>query len=354
MTGTTAADVPELAYEGPKLILPASAPRDDWLRERRSGIGGSDVAAILGIGPKGPTRVFYEKTGAIGPGPESPKMEWGRRHEAAVLRKFADEHPELCVTPGPGLVADPHQPWRRATVDGLVRQSPDGPVVAIVEVKTSATRPDHDHGEVRWGEPGTDQVPYPYLCQAMWYLDIYGCGHLYVAALIDGFDYREYVVRYDPELARRLREHCEAFWVNHVSTGIPPDVDALPDTARALSQLHHARAVRDTRGELPTVALDWARVYARAHADERRARERKEEAANHLRQAFVAAGNTHYGYVDGRKVASWSPGATRTRAVFDEKAFAEDHPDLHARYLRTEPYELTPRLTVARDLLEEK
>lgn len=41
----------------------ADLPRDDWLNYRRRGIGGSDVAAILGVSPFRTARdIFYGAT----------------------------------------------------------------------------------------------------------------------------------------------------------------------------------------------------------------------------------------------------------------------------------------------------
>ena len=45
-------------------IKTAEMARDDWLQERSKGIGGSDVATVLGLNPyKTPLSLWEEKTG---------------------------------------------------------------------------------------------------------------------------------------------------------------------------------------------------------------------------------------------------------------------------------------------------
>ena len=64
-----------------------------WERARRGGIGGSDVAAIMGISKyRSPYEVWLEKTGRVEPKDISGKqaVEWGNRLEDTVARKFAE------------------------------------------------------------------------------------------------------------------------------------------------------------------------------------------------------------------------------------------------------------------------
>ena len=60
----------------------------DWLKERQKGIGGSDVAAILGMSPwRTPYQVWEEKTTPIDETAEEddrPALYWGRVLEAPI------------------------------------------------------------------------------------------------------------------------------------------------------------------------------------------------------------------------------------------------------------------------------
>jgi putative phage-type endonuclease len=334
MTQTLARPVP---------VLAPGATTADWLAARRNGIGGSDVAAILGVSKwVGPTKVYYDKLGVL-PDEDNAAMEWGRRLESAVRQKFADEHPEFHVTEGPGLVAHPERPWQLATIDGLAAETPDGEPVAIVEVKTGRAGADD------WGDELTDEVPLPYLCQVTWYLDVYGLSAGFLAVLLDGRDYREYVIEYDAVLAAKLRAFCHAFRVNNVLAGVPPEPDGLASTKAVLDSVHRPKL--KSKANLSPEAVDWARVYGIAHQEILRAQARKDEAGNHLRAAFVAAGSPHQGLVDGRKVASYPLCGEPTKTITDWTALEAAHPEIVAAFRRSVPVEQTRSLFVSKEFM---
>ena len=53
------------------LVDTADLPRDEWLNYRRRGIGGSDVAAILGVSPFRTARdIYYDKLGVVAVEPD--------------------------------------------------------------------------------------------------------------------------------------------------------------------------------------------------------------------------------------------------------------------------------------------
>lgn len=66
--------------------------RAKWLAERRTGIGGSDTAAILGVSPWAtPLNVWLDKTGRVIDKPESEAMRIGTELEDFVARRYAQE-----------------------------------------------------------------------------------------------------------------------------------------------------------------------------------------------------------------------------------------------------------------------
>lgn len=325
----------------PRVVLPSAAPLPEWLAARRDGIGGSDVAAIVGVSKyAGPTKVYYDKLGVL-PDVDNAAMEWGRRLESAVRQKFADEHLEFHITDGPGLVTHPDRSWQLATVDGLAAESPNSPPFAVVEVKTGRS------GSDEWGDELTDEVPMPYLCQVTWYLDIFGLDVGYLAVLLDGRDYREYQIDYDAKLAAKLRGHAEAFWTRHVLPQVPPEPDGLTATAEVLASLHNPKP--KSEGALDPNVVGWAQIYGNAHQDALAAEARKQEAGNHIRAAFLAAGSPQHGVVGGRKVASFSLVGGKPKDVFDEAAFAAANPELHAKYVTTHTPEPTRRLSISKE-----
>ena len=84
----------------------------EWLDLRKTGIGGSEVAAICGFSKwTSPYTLWCQKTNRIsGEIPMNDAMEWGTRLEPVIIDKFSDNHPELTVHRDVGTW---HHPDRR-------------------------------------------------------------------------------------------------------------------------------------------------------------------------------------------------------------------------------------------------
>ena len=64
--------------------------REDWLKARKSGIGGSDIGAILGLSPfKTPLDVYLDKIGQDDPQPMNEAMYFGTIMEGIVADEYA-------------------------------------------------------------------------------------------------------------------------------------------------------------------------------------------------------------------------------------------------------------------------
>jgi putative phage-type endonuclease len=290
----------------PALVLSPGALEHVWLAARRQGVGASEVGAVVGVSPyEGPMRVWLRKVAGVETS-DNPAMRWGRRFEDDVLEEFVAEHPEMDVTAKPGLFAHGRAPWRLVTPDAI---GEDAEGLSYVEIKTGMTYGDAE----QWGEPGTDEVPLPYLCQVTWGCDILGYDRWHLAVLLlDRRDYREYRGEFDPELAERLRERVDAFWHGNVVAGVEPTADGLPDTTDLLSSRYSATD-RDAAVDLPAEARQWLTSYRVNHQalDEREGAKR--EAGNLLRQ-FLAANDAAVGTLDGEAVVTWRKPKTGEKA----------------------------------------
>ena len=113
-----------------------------WLEARRSGIGGSDAACILGKNPwKTNVDLWKEKVGLLMPDDISdrPAVKYGKSAEAPLRQLFELDHPEYSIAYDQyGMVAnDPSRPWLFATLDGEITHSSSK---GILEVKTTQIR----------------------------------------------------------------------------------------------------------------------------------------------------------------------------------------------------------------------
>jgi len=129
--------------------------REQWLAERKSYIGATDLAAIVGKNKyKTAVDVFLDKTGQVEDGASSRKAEAGLAMESLVIKWF-EEDTGIKSLPG-RLVRHPDYPFLAANLDG---ETVDGD---LIECKTMdfMTREE-------WGEPGTDEIPEAYFVQAV-------------------------------------------------------------------------------------------------------------------------------------------------------------------------------------------
>ena len=63
--------------------------REQWLLQRRAGLGGSDIGAILGLSPfRTPVDVYLEKTGRAPANEETLQMRFGTYAEEFVAQEY--------------------------------------------------------------------------------------------------------------------------------------------------------------------------------------------------------------------------------------------------------------------------
>lgn len=267
---------------------------DEWAAARRRRIGGSEIAAVIGISPyESPFSLWHRKRGDVGPVELTEPMRWGTLLEDVVAARFAELHPELSVRTTPAFV-HAERDYQTAAPDRLLYPSRRGrKPCAIYEGKT-ARMPDD------WGSDGTDEIPVHYRAQCLWYLDCLGLELCHVAVLIGGSDYREYQITAAPDEARFMRTEAEKF-IASLDDGPRPSIDSHSATYQTVKELHP-----DIDGTAVDVPAEIATAYISACATEKAVKAAKSEAAALLADAM---GTAREAWCDGQKVAMRVPGA---------------------------------------------
>lgn len=294
-----------------KTISLKSIDQTGWLKLRRLGIGGSDVAAILGLSKwKTPLDVYNDKVSTDEPTEiDNPSMEWGRRLEPLILEKYNEVTGASAVKPDV-MFASEERPFMVANLDGL---TPDG---RVVEIKTARTASG-------WGEEGTDEIPEYYATQVHHYLSVMGAAECDVAVLIGASDFRVYTVKRDEELIGMLVAEEEKFWRDHVEARVPPAPRTLEEMAQAfpVSEPETREATDDISETLQTIVqLEREIAEKKSEADELRAKvEGFMEAAEGLS-------------IDGVTAVTWK--SSKPRVTVDTKALQKDLPGIYKQYLK--------------------
>ncbi|MEV8623369.1 lambda-exonuclease family protein [Streptomyces sp. NPDC051079] len=214
---------------GPIVVGTFEPGSPEWHAARATGIGGSEIAAVVGLSPhESRFSLWHRKKGLIAPVEETEVMYWGKAHEPSIAARFAELHPDRPITKTPTWRAAA-RPWQIANPDRVLVARSDGRPAELLEIKTARD----DEG---WGEQGTDQIPVWYRCQCLWYLDVLGAQRCHVAVLIAGSEYREYVVEYDPAEAQMLRD-AGATFMHDLKHDVRPSIDGHTATYQAIRQL---------------------------------------------------------------------------------------------------------------------
>ncbi|MGW1796863.1 YqaJ viral recombinase family nuclease [Streptomyces sp. NPDC001984] len=315
-----------------RLLLAPGAPEEDWHAARATGVGGSDVAAILGMDSHGGAlKVWLEKTGQA-------RLQRDARLERAARRghrleglvaEFFGEESGLTILDSPGTLQHVDHPHWIANPDRLTyRPGDDFDGLGVLECKSRTWRSARVEG---WNG---DEAPDGPSLQAHWYLTVSGYRHAYVAGLIDD-DLTWFRLERDDELCGLLADAVDRFWHDHVLTGLPPKPDGSQATTELLARLWDAR-------EESAVDVD----PVEAMLLKQRRRELKEEIAelgdqltaveNEMR---ALAGDAEVAVIGTKTAYTW-----RQNGQFAPTRFREAEPELATAYTRLVPAVDTERL----------
>lgn len=202
------------------LVETADLPEDEWLAYRRCGIGGSDVAALMGISPFRTARDLYFDKRNIAAVEDNEgnwvAMEMGHLLEDLVAKIFERKtgYPVYQIKK---MFYHPDYPFMLADIDYFATL-PDGST-ALLEIKTT-----NYNARDRWWKDGKEIVPVYYETQGRHYMAVMDIDRIFYCCLF-GNNEKEVIIReiqrdfaYEEEMIY-LEEN---FWNNHVQAMEPP------------------------------------------------------------------------------------------------------------------------------------
>lgn len=263
--------------------------REQWLKERRKGIGSSDAAAVCGESPwSNPLAVYYDKTGELPDAEPTPAMRRGVILEPAIAAMYEQETGNA-VEEYP-LAMHPDYPWMIASIDRRLADAPK-----VVECKKASF-----FVREQWGEAGSADIPSHYRIQVQHQLAVLGWDLADVAALI-GDDFRVYHLERDDKIIESLISIEGEFW-EKVMKREPPEPDwrhaSTPELLKAIYGVAGGKEVDLAEEEAAFVA-----AYQEAGEREKQAKAAKDEAKAHLLHAMgdAALGRLSDGTILTRK-----------------------------------------------------
>jgi len=138
--------------------------QEQWLQDRKTGIGASDAAAVLGLNPwMSNHQLWLEKTGRVTPEDISnkPYVQYGINAEPHLRALFALDNPQYNVRHTPyKIIRHPTKPYIFATPDGELEEISTGRRGGL-EIKTTEIIRSSDWDQ--WNE----RIPDHYYIQAL-------------------------------------------------------------------------------------------------------------------------------------------------------------------------------------------
>ena len=303
-----------------KKIPTKDMSREDWLKERKKGIGGSDVACVLGLNKyKSAFALYNEKKSEELEDFDNEAMRVGRDLEEYVASRFT-ELSGIKVRHENAILINEDFPFIRANVDRLCVG-----VKAGLECKTAST----------WNAKnfGKGEFPVNYYAQCVAYMAVTGLPDWYLAVLVMGKEFKVYKLTRDkdcdcPEWCEcavyvsddeieSLVSACRDFWCEHIEKNVPPAVfNSNDDEAITEACNPDSGQEIDMTGYLDklTELTDLKRQI-----DELTAQKKQLEG-----EIKMFMGDCGKGYADGYKVSF----TKQSRTTYDWRLFKENNPKI--------------------------
>lgn len=210
MSYTVYADVRRLTHE-------------QWLENRKTGIGGSDAGAIMGVSPyKGAYSVWADKLGKTEPVEDNEALRQGRDLEDYVARRFAEKTGKR-IRHEYGMLRNDTWPWMVANIDRRIVGEDAG-----LECKTSR--------DIHMKRYKNGEYPMEYYCQCLHYLAVTGWSRWYLAVLVYGTDLLVFEINradVEDDIGALIKAE-DSFWHEYVLPERQPLPDGLESTTKAL------------------------------------------------------------------------------------------------------------------------
>ncbi len=298
-----------------KLTATLGLDKEEWLRCRKQGLGGSDAGAVCGLNPyRTAIQVYQDKTTDEIEDIDNEAMRQGREFEDYVARRFMEATGKK-VRKANFMYYDEEHPFMLADVDRMIVGENAG-----LECKTASP-----YMAEKWAD---GKIPLSYQIQCLHYMSVCKADAWYIAVLIYGREFKYYKIERDEEMLADLIQIEKDFWENHVLKKVLPKPDGSE-----LADSVIAEYFKKSREE--TVALTGfdEKLNRRQELSEMiesmgtEKRQIEQELKLFMGEAELAE--------SGQYRISWKPVSSQR---LDEKRLKEERPEVYEKYRKTTQY----------------
>jgi putative phage-type endonuclease len=283
--------------------------RQEWLRERKGYIGGSDLGSICGLSSyRTALDVYLDKTSEDISSQTNAAMKWGNLLEDVIANEYSEVTGQRTEIE-PNTIYHPEYKFLGANIDRWV-----GDKEYVLECKTAGFIKAKE-----WGDLGTDQIPESYLVQVAHYAAICDVPKVDIAVLIGGQDFRIYTYERNKELEDKLIKIACNFWHNHIEKRIPPKCVSTRDTFNLFPQSNYHEIVAEDN-----IIEKWEQLKSLKEEENRIAdtiEKLKTDIQEFMRDYDVLIDN------QGNVIATWKN--TAPKSLIDLKKFKEKYKEIY-------------------------
>lgn len=283
--------------------------REEWLKRRLAGIGGSEASIILGLNKwKTPFQLWLEKTNQVEMQEAgSEAAHFGTILEEVVANEFALRSGKKVRRKNSIFQHDEHD-FMIANIDRFVVGEK-----TILECKTTSA-----YNAKEWDG---DNIPEAYIIQIQHYLAVTGYEKGYFATLIGGNRFVWKEIERDDELISIIINAEKHFWEFNVIGKNPPPLDGTTAAEKFMNE-RYKDSEKGKVVNLPFAAKEKIQLHAEIKAQIAALDEQKTKIENELKEEVKDA---EIGLI-GEYAVNWK-GVTSNRV--DTKALKEKFPDVY-------------------------
>lgn len=291
--------------------------KDQWIKYRKKGIGGSDAAAIAELDPyKSPINVYLEKIGEYEEKEDNERMRIGRDLEDYVAKRFSKSTGEK-VRRKNAILQHPKYSWMLANVDRLIVGKKHG-----LECKVT-----NSYMGSRWER----YIPFQYEIQCHHYMAVTGYDIWWIAVLVGNEKFIYKKIERDEEIIKNLIAIEKKFWENNVLNRQMPTPDGSYPSQELIKSIYPKALTNKT------INLSKDEYISKLNRRDEIAEliEKLQKEMNEIDQEIqLSMKNAEKAYINDR-IITWK-NVHRTR--FNTKTFKKDFPDLYKRYMKASTY----------------
>ena len=305
------------------MVSTKNLTREQWLKLRRNGIGGSDASVVMGKNPwRSIQQLWEDKTGRTPVQENSNEYTyWGNVMEGIIRKEFMNRT-GLKVRQKHFMMFHPQFQFMFADVDGIVTD--ERGEKCIFEAKTVS-----QYREEEWRD---GKIPVEYMMQVQHYLAVCGMQKAYIAALIGGNHFIYHTILRDEGMIAELVHAEKQFWNYNVKCDIRPEIDDSSATKDFLDKKYRD-SVKDS------VKLDRSleavlKQYQEVESQLKDMEQKKNGLSNQLKAAL---GEHEEGRLENGQIVRWK---RIEKKLVDAKKLKAEQPEIYKQYSNVSAYRM--------------